>query len=328
MEKWNIGKLENAKALIITKSMLETFHKENELEFVCYDNPVHTVWAGGRPMVCDYGPEDPDSFFRDCMMCNSFGVGLFFTFSNLLVKEEHLNEELGNRVLSSFHAKGNGVICGSDVLAKYIRKRYPKYTIVGSVTRPVKTAEDIKRTLDLYDRVVLPPELNRDFDFLETLKDDVNKIEILVNEVCMPNCPYKKHHYTLISKFNMCRDFDEKERLGDELHNYCGKRRFEKAQKENLSSEDVVIVDGEIHRADGLQLVLSVEDVNRLKALGIIHFKISARDVTYEQFLFEYDKYVLGRHGMSALHEQMFKQHTNNVKHVESQDITRMCKRR
>jgi hypothetical protein len=55
-----------------------------------------------------------------------------------------------------------------------------------------------KEALELYDRVVVPSELNLRLDVLDQL--DKSKLEFLVNNNCYWHCPYAEEHYTQIAR--------------------------------------------------------------------------------------------------------------------------------
>ena len=65
--------------------------------------------------------------------------------------------------------------------------------------------------LDKFDRVVARPEYVK-YKIREEahLLNDIERIEILLNQTCLPNCPFAAKHYTAIEKaeYTDSEDFD------------------------------------------------------------------------------------------------------------------------
>ena len=152
-----------------------------------------SMWNGGRPMGgmrCD-----EDVIKRVIKAFNEQGVPLRFTFTNPLIGKEHLDDPFCNMVMRLADNGLNEVIVFSEVLEDYIRTKYPKYKITSStckrITDPAKLAEELERD---YHVVVLDYDLNNKFDILEKLPHP-EKIEVLVNSTCFPNCQRRSAEY-------------------------------------------------------------------------------------------------------------------------------------
>ena len=66
-----------------------------------------------------------------------YGISARLTFSNSLLREEHLSDKKCNRLCTLFHTEGeprNGVIVHSDLLLGYLKKEYPNLYFVSSTT--------------------------------------------------------------------------------------------------------------------------------------------------------------------------------------------------
>lgn len=93
------------------------------------------------------------------------------------------------------------MLVNSPVLEKYLRKNYPNFKFIQSITAVERNVDRINEATKKYDLVVIDWRDNRDFDFLEKIKNK-DKIEILVNSYCLKNCSFSKKHYKNISLIN------------------------------------------------------------------------------------------------------------------------------
>jgi hypothetical protein len=157
-------------------------------------------WNGGR---IDVGVptrlSEVETFVK---RVNDLGIGVRFTFSNLLLEKKHLGDYYANEVCEIAHNEMNSITIGSDILREYMRKTYPKYKLVSSITRVNRDINWTKEQLELFDYVVLPIEYNRKLKLIDSLPHK-EKIEILVNESCVPFCKIKSQHYIASSRDNL-----------------------------------------------------------------------------------------------------------------------------
>lgn len=141
-----------------------------------------------------------DSIARQIARYNELNVACNATFSNQfatpkMVMEDGYERQL-LRILGRYVA--NGVIAYSDDFAEAVRDEFPTLRLIASTTKGLTTVEDIKETLFLYDRLVLDYNLTKNEDFIADLAQP-EKIEIMVNEYCTLNCPFRAEHYKEIS---------------------------------------------------------------------------------------------------------------------------------
>ena len=62
-----------------------------------------------------------------------YGISARLTFSNSLLREEHLSDKKCNELCTLFEKSvGNGVIIHSDLLLEYLKKNYPGLYFVSS----------------------------------------------------------------------------------------------------------------------------------------------------------------------------------------------------
>ncbi len=132
---------------------------------------------------------------------NGEGVACNVTYSNQFASADDLEESCYDqailKALSS--SSGNGAIVYSDSLAAAIRQKYPSLTLIASTTKEHETIEEHEADLGLYNRSVLNYNLTHDDVALAQITRPA-QIEVMVNEYCTLNCPYRKAHYAAVSK--------------------------------------------------------------------------------------------------------------------------------
>jgi len=228
-----------------------------------YDSPHGLIWNGGREPV--YSEFCLDDYIAMIKAFNKEGIGFYFTFSNLLIKNKHLSDDFCNYVLENTEDDMNGVIISSDILRNYIRKKYPKFKIKASTCI---VDRDYKKLLRKYDIVVLQHGDNYNHDLIKDLKEGIPRMEVLVNETCPPFCPYQKKHQEGISKRNLEKMYIIKHRGVIACYAKVIKTKGEYAN------------------------VLTVEDVKKLYNLGVRHFKLQGRDLNPQFIIDTMDKYI------------------------------------
>ena len=121
------------------------------------------------------------------------GLGIRITFTNMLVRPEHFEDEYANDILRAASGRNASVIVWSDELGEYISGRY-KLGLILSTTRELNGVEELNAMLGRYDLVVLDYNHNKDDAFLRQVSDPA-RLEVMVNEYCKPRCPYRQQHY-------------------------------------------------------------------------------------------------------------------------------------
>ena len=172
-----------------------------------YGAPADCIWGGGR---VGFGDNDPREVLA---LMQEYGISARLTFSNSLLREEHLSDKQCNRLCALFNEAGeNGVIVHSDLLLEYLKRNYPNLYFVSSTT---KVLTDFRQFLDEVNRedfryVVPDFRLNKAFDKLNTLTNaQKDKVEFLCNECCWFDCTDRKKCYENVSRKNLgepCED--------------------------------------------------------------------------------------------------------------------------
>lgn len=171
-----------------------------------YGAPADCLWGGGRVGFGDARPEDAAALTRE------YGISARLTFSNSLLREEHLSDRRCNALCARFEANGpvqSGVIVHSELLLDYLRSRYPGLYFVSSTTKVLTDFESLEGELDreVFRFVVPDFRLNKALDRLNALTaQQKRKVEFLCNECCWFGCPDRRECYANVSRKNLGED--------------------------------------------------------------------------------------------------------------------------
>lgn len=209
----------------------EYFYDNCEIGSI-YGAPGSALWGGGRTGFGDTEPKEVKA------LCDRFNISARLTFSNSLLRPEHLGDPECNRLCalfvklkqakantieksfltgafdgaksSSLDAKHNkwagtrnGIIIYSDLLLDYIKKKYPNFYFVSSTTKCITDFDKFKKELNRveFDYVVPDYRLNKSFEKLEVLtQEEKDKTEFLINECCSINCTERAACYEDVSR--------------------------------------------------------------------------------------------------------------------------------
>lgn len=175
-----------------------------------YGAPADCLWGGGRAGFGECSTQDVLALMKE------YRISARLTFSNSLLKEEHLTDKKCNALCALFandSAVKNGVIVYADLLVNHLRRNYPELYLVSSTTKVLsdfrQLYEEVKR--DEFQFVVPDFRLNKAFDKLDALSaGQKDKIEFLCNECCYFGCKDRKECYETVSRRNLgenCSDF-------------------------------------------------------------------------------------------------------------------------
>ena len=168
-----------------------------------YGAPADCLWGGGR---AGYGENDPKEVLA---LMQAYGISARLTFSNSLLREEHLADRKCNALCALF-ASGknvqNGVIVHSELLLNYLKKQYPGLYFVSSTTKVLTEFPQLLQELERPEfRYVVPDfRLNKAFGTLERLTQaQKDKVEFLCNECCWVGCKDRRRCYENVSRKNL-----------------------------------------------------------------------------------------------------------------------------
>lgn len=219
-----------------------------------YGSPSDCLWGGGR---VGFGEADAEEVFE---LMKEFGISSRLTFSNSLLKEEHLSDKKCNELCRLFENAPvkNGVIVYSDLLLDYLKRKFPGFYFVSSTTKVLTDFSDFKMELARNDFSFVVPDfrLNKKIEKLEALDEGLkNKVEFLCNECCSPFCQERKICYENVSRKNLgleCSDHHCAAPDGDTGY------RFSSAMKSPL--------------------FIGIDDIqNKYLKMGFSNFKIEGR---------------------------------------------------
>ena len=191
-----------------------------------YGAPADCIWGGGR---VGSGEQDPREVLA---LTQTYSISARLTFSNSLLREEHLADPRCNALCRLFsETGGNGVILHSDLLLDYLKRTYPKLYFVSSTTKVLTDFDQCRQEAERADFQYVVPDfrLNKAFDRLQALPDRLkDKLEFLCNECCWPGCRDRKACYEAVSRKNLGESGPEHRCAAPEAQ---GGYRFSKAME-------------------------------------------------------------------------------------------------
>lgn len=222
-----------------------------------YGAPADCIWGGGRVGFGEDAPREVLSLMQ------KYGISARLTFSNSLLREEHLSDRKCNALcalLNEANTPRNGVIVHSDLLLHYLKEKYPGLYFVSSTTKVLTDFEDFRREVQRNEFAYVVPDfrLNKEFEKLYALPQaQKDKVEFLCNECCWFGCYDRKACYENVSRKCLGEDCPD--------HNCCAPDanigyRFSSAMKSPA--------------------FIGVEDIQRLYLpQGFTNFKIEGRSL-------------------------------------------------
>ena len=168
-----------------------------------YGAPADCIWGGGRT---GFGSADPGEVLA---LTQEYGISARLTFSNSLLRPEHLSDGRCNALCRAFARSDgpqNGVIVHSELLLDYLKAHYPQLYFVSSTTKVLTEFQQLRaETAREEFRYVVPDfRLNKAFGELDSLtQEQKDKVEFLCNECCWVGCRDRKRCYENVSRKNL-----------------------------------------------------------------------------------------------------------------------------
>ena len=168
-----------------------------------YGAPPDCIWGGGRVEAGEHSPAEVLALTQE------YGISARLTFSNSLLRPEHLSDRKCNAVCQQFAQRGtvqNGVIVHSELLLNYLQQHYPELYLVSSTTKVLTDLQAFQAEVRRPEfRYVVPDfRLNKAFDALDTLSQpEKDKVEFLCNECCWFGCTERRACYEAVSRKNL-----------------------------------------------------------------------------------------------------------------------------
>ena len=173
-----------------------------------YGAPCDCIWGGGR---VGFGDADPEKVLA---LMKEYGISPRLTFSNSLLKEEHLADRKCNALCVMFGKNGDvpgGIIISSDLLLEYIRNKYPEFYFVSSTTKVLTDIRDCIDELDREEFRYMVPDfrLNKVLPECGLTEKQKAKVEYLCNECCWFDCYDRKNCYENVSRKSLGEDVED-----------------------------------------------------------------------------------------------------------------------
>ena len=168
-----------------------------------YGAPIGCLWGGGRV-------SSGTCTARDVLaLTQKYGISARLTFSNSLLREEHLKDRTCNALCRLFSESGtvqNGVIVHSELLLDHLKTTCPQLYFVSSTTKVLTDFSQLRCELERPEFSYVVPDfrLNKAFASLNTLPQALkDKVEFLCNECCSFGCKDRRACYEAVSRKNL-----------------------------------------------------------------------------------------------------------------------------
>lgn len=176
---------------------------------VAYGAPF-CLWAGARPCAIrqQLSEREIDSYFAAYARQ---GIVVALTLSKLHVETDDFSDGYCNMLLDVAEHHNAEAIVVDDALARYIKSTHPGIRLIGSLDKAIcdlgpaydNETDYYLRHLQLYDEIVVRCEYALDPALIGQLPFEYrDRIEVIVNQVCIPNCPDCHRHVRAIEDYN------------------------------------------------------------------------------------------------------------------------------
>lgn len=242
--------------------------KDNHEVHLVYGAFPNTIWNCGRCVVEPNMLLLKDQIKNILSFYDFYKVKIALTWSNHLLSKDHLSDQYCNMITNLCNKDGNYVICYTDLMREYIREKYLNYRLICSMTRPKPhdNSIDIDKWLDKFEIVVLNKDNNKEIFNNEYLESVANRVEILVNQRCVVNCPNEMKHYDAIANAQLHYELSD----------------FKCVFNDTINSTRLYVKPYDATQFDNLLVpkdsnLVTVSEVEELAKKGFCHFKIQGR---------------------------------------------------
>ncbi len=257
----------NMKLLELINTEPQMFYDDFKIGAV-FGNFPNCIWNGGRFWNSRYAPAEEQQYISN--MFNSYNVPLRLTMTNNFIVPEDCYDRFANYIMENLNNGFNQVIVASPILEDYIREKYPDYPIIRSILS-TQDGEPPYDDSDKYFMSVLNKHKNPDIEFLKSIKNK-DKIEILVNEICDPNCTHFKQHFEGYARMQLYED-----NKNPNLFLQC---KYSKKFGRQLFYNNPYCITRE-----------KIKEI--YEPMGFKHFKISGRGPVYRGIILDYAHYMV-----------------------------------
>ena len=186
-----------------------------------YGTPLHR-WIGGTiPRVKE--KLQKNVLYEHFNYVSEIGATPILDFSSTNISKDSLKDEYENYLLDIALEHNASFIVYSDLLKDYIKEKNPNTKIISSVTKPIYRFQGPNRIEDPtienetnyynqllkeYDIVIVRPEYSK-YILVDNpnLIDDLSRIEMLINQPCVKNCPKMPEHFGHLQNTNVIPNY-------------------------------------------------------------------------------------------------------------------------
>lgn len=158
--------------------------------------PVQLTGGGRPPRILP--PVDPSRFRAHLEVVHRHSRKFFATLnSNDLGLREYgagYVDRLLREVSALLDLGVDGFVVALPALIEAIRTEWPEVPISVSTFARIRTVAQAEYFVKLGARTIILEESNRDFRLIRGLVRLGAEVEVLVNQSCLPSCPYRGHH--------------------------------------------------------------------------------------------------------------------------------------
>ncbi len=162
-----------------------------------FGNFPYGLVGGGRPP--QILPDIDEARFREHLKAiHARGRQFFATLntSDLGLREYHEGflGRLGEEVDRLVELGVDGFVAAVPALVQFLRRRHPSLPVSVSTFARIRSIGQAEYFERMGADVIILEEANRDFGLIRALVRRGLTVEILVNQSCLPDCPYRAHH--------------------------------------------------------------------------------------------------------------------------------------
>ena len=159
-----------------------------------FDTFPNMIWNGGG---CHFGQTlDVVDAANIVQAYNNYGMPVRFTFTNPMLRPEHLYDSYCNAIAKACENGFNEILVSSPILEDYLKSNYPGYKYIKSIIATEDGNDFSELTSGRYEMIVLKRINNNNWDYLDTIPAEYrSKVEILCNDTCPPDCHRLYMHY-------------------------------------------------------------------------------------------------------------------------------------
>ncbi len=161
---------------------IKKFYNANKIEYFFNSVKQSSRLYGGRPCR-----KELSFSYKNVEFLNAKGIGVMLTLSNHYFNEEAYANTIP--ILERLENNLNSVTTVNDDLALRIKQDFPLFKRKASVIKLINSLDGIHKALELYDSVVLHPNLNDNADLLQSV-DCKDKIVLFANSRCLYKCSH------------------------------------------------------------------------------------------------------------------------------------------